>query len=641
MALNKLRIIPLGGVGEIGKNMTVIEYGDDMVIVDCGLIFPDDDMPGIDLVIPDMTYVAQNKEKLRGILITHGHEDHIGALPYALKQFQAPVFGTRLTLALIEHKLDESKIKNADLRKVDPGDQVRLGCFNVEFIKTNHSIAGAVALAITTPIGTVIHTGDFKVDYTPIDNEPMDIARFAHYGSRGVLALLSDSTNVERPGYTQSEREIGKTFEHYFDIAKGRVIVASFASNIYRIQQITDVAIAFDRVICFQGRSMLNIAKIATELGYLNIPTSRLVDVEKLKNYPDEQVCVITTGSQGEPMSGLFRMANASHTKLNIGKGDMVIISASAIPGNEVGVSRVINQLYQRGVKVIYDHMADVHVSGHARREELRFMLILTKPKFFMPVHGEARHLYQHCELAQEMGMAEENVFVTEIGNVLEISKKGGKINGSVPCGSLMIDGNSVGDVSDVVLKDRRLLSEDGLFTVIILLTKKTGKLLAQPEIISRGFVYLKNNEELLNGARDLISSLAVKFADEPRSEWSNVRNNIRSALKNYLYSKTKRSPIVLPILIEVDPNFEEPPRAIPPEGTVRPAQKQTQKPVQKSTQQRARKPQTQSRPAQTQPRQVQKQDKAPIKVEGAEKKPSRSRSRTRRTKKPETDIKQ
>ena len=394
----KLKIIPLGGVGEIGKNMTVIEYGKDIVVVDCGLIFPDEDMPGIDLVIPDMTYLEKNAEKLRGILITHGHEDHIGAVPYALKKFQTPVFGTRLTMALIEHKLDEAKVRNADLRCIAPGDKVQLGCFTVEFIKTSHSIAGAVALAIITPVGTLIHTGDFKVDYTPLDGEPIDVARFAHYGAKGVLALMSDSTNAELSGHTQSEREIGKTFEHYFEIAKGRVIVATFASNIYRIQQIADVAIAHGRVICFQGRSMVNIAKVASELGYLNIPVEKIVEVEKLRRIDDEKVCVITTGSQGEPMSGLFRMANASH-RLNIGKGDTVIISASSIPGNEIAVSRVINQLYQKGAKVVYDRMADVHVSGHARREELRLMFTLTKPKYFIPVHGEARHLYQHAEL--------------------------------------------------------------------------------------------------------------------------------------------------------------------------------------------------------------------------------------------------
>lgn len=419
---NKLKIIPLGGVGEIGKNVTAIEYGKDLVLIDCGLIFPDEEQLGIDLVIPDMTYLERNSDRIRGILVTHGHEDHIGAIPFALKLFDVPVYGTKLTLGLIKHKLDEHNIKNAQLNCVEAGDTVKLGCFKVEFIKTSHSIAGAVAIALTSPIGTIIHTGDFKLDYTPIDGEPMDLARFAWFGSQGVLALMSDSTNIERPGYTQSEKEIGKTFEHYFDKAKGRIIVASFASNIYRIQQVADVAVMRNRVICFQGRSMVTIARMAMNMGYLHIPESSIVDVDRLKDYPDERVCVITTGSQGEPMSGLFRMANASH-RLNVGEGDTVIISASAIPGNEKGVARVINQLFKRGAKVVYDSLADVHVSGHARREELRLMLALVKPKYFVPVHGEPRHLYQHADLAEEMGVKPENTFVMSAGDVLEISR--------------------------------------------------------------------------------------------------------------------------------------------------------------------------------------------------------------------------
>lgn len=549
---NKLKIIPLGGVGEVGKNLTVLEYGKDMIVIDCGLIFPDDDLPGIDYVIPDMSYLDKNADKLKGFLITHGHEDHIGALPYALKQFKAPVYGTKLTCALIEHKLDEEKITDAQLVCVKAGDRIRLGCFNVELIKTSHSIAGAVALAIITPVGTIIHTGDFKVDYTPLDNEPIDIIRFAYYGSRGVLALMSDSTNAELAGHTLSEREIGRTFEHYFDISDGRVIVATFASNIYRIQQIADVAIAFGRVICFQGRSMVNIAKVAAELGYLQIPEEKIVDVDKLSKIDDSKVCVITTGSQGEPMSGLFRMANSSH-RLNIGKGDTVIISASAIPGNEIGVSRVINQLYQKGAKVVYDRMADVHVSGHARREELRLMFALTKPRYFIPVHGEARQLYQHAELAQEMGLPERNILVPSIGDVIELSRNSIKQIGTVQAGSVMIDGGSVGEIGDAVLKDRRQLAEDGLFTVVIPLKKSTGELIGTPEIISRGFVYVKNSEELIGSSRALVSELAAKFAHSSRSEWSGIKNNIRTALKNELYNKTKRTPIIVPIIIELD----------------------------------------------------------------------------------------
>ena len=547
----KLKIIPLGGVGEIGKNMTVIEYGSDIIIVDCGMSFPDEEMPGIDVVIPDMTYIEKNAANVRGILITHGHEDHIGAVPYALQKLNVPVYATKLTIALIEQKLTEIKVDHADLNCVSPGDTIRLGCFSVEFIKTSHSIAGACALAINTPIGTLIHTGDFKVDYTPIDGEPIDIARLAYYGSRGVLALMSDSTNVENEGHTPSERGIGKTFEHCFDKAKCRVIVATFASNIYRIQQIADVAISFGRVVCFQGRSMVKIAEIAKELGYLQLPDESVVEVGQLKKYRDDQICVITTGSQGEPMSGLFRMANSSH-KVNVGKGDMVIISASSIPGNEKSVGRVINQLYQHGAKVIYERMADVHVSGHACKEELKLMLTLTKPKFFIPVHGEARHLYQHKELAEELGIPEEDIFVTEIGDVVELTRNKGRIAGSVTAGSVMVDGSGVGDIGNVVLRDRKLLSEDGIFTVVITLNKQTGALLAQPEILSRGFVYEKNSEELLKETRELVKAKAAQFEKNHRSSWSSIKNDIRNSIKNYLYERTKRRPMVMPIIIEI-----------------------------------------------------------------------------------------
>ena len=547
----KLKIIPLGGVGEIGKNMTVIEYGSDIIIVDCGMSFPDEEMPGIDVVIPDMTYIEKNAANVRSILITHGHEDHIGAVPYALQKLNVPVYATKLTIALIEQKLTEIKVDHADLNCVSPGDTIRLGCFSVEFIKTSHSIAGACALAINTPIGTLIHTGDFKVDYTPIDGEPIDIARLAYYGSRGVLALMSDSTNVENEGHTPSERGIGKTFEHCFDKAKGRVVVATFASNIYRIQQIADVAISFGRVVCFQGRSMVKIAEIAKELGYLQLPDESVVEVGQLKKYRDDQICVITTGSQGEPMSGLFRMANSSH-KVNVGKGDMVIISASSIPGNEKSVGRVINQLYQHGAKVIYERMADVHVSGHACKEELKLMLTLTKPKFFIPVHGEARHLYQHKELAEELGIPEEDIFVTEIGDVVELTRNKGRIAGSVTAGSVMVDGSGVGDIGNVVLRDRKLLSEDGIFTVVITLNKQTGALLAQPEILSRGFVDEKNSEELLKETRELVKAKAAQFEKNHRSSWSSIKNDIRNSIKNYLYERTKRRPMVMPIIIEI-----------------------------------------------------------------------------------------
>ncbi|MDD7415635.1 MAG: ribonuclease J [Eubacteriales bacterium] len=553
LANNDLKIIPLGGVGEIGKNMTVIEYGKDIIVIDCGLSFPNEEMLGIDLVIPDMTYLEKNREKLRGFLITHGHEDHIGAMPFALKQFgDVPVFGTRLTIGLIKHKLDENNIANANLNCITARDRITLGCFDIEFIKVSHSIAGAMAIAVRTPVGTLIHTGDFKLDFTPIDGEPIDLERFAWYGSQGVLALMSDSTNIERSGYTQSEKDIGHTFEHYFDCAPGRMIVATFASNIYRIQQIADVAIQRDRVICFQGRSMVTIAQMAREMGYLNIPEECIVDINKLKNYPENRICVITTGSQGEPMSGLFRMANASH-RLNVGLGDTVIISASAIPGNEKGVARMINQLYQRGAKVVYDSLADVHVSGHARREELRLMLALTKPEYFIPIHGEVRHLYQHADLACEMGVRPENIFVSEIGCVIEFTPSGARMNSSVPCGSLLIDGLGIGDIGNVVLKDRRLLSKDGLFTVIIALGKTTGELMAEPEILSRGFVYVRGSEELISEALMIVESAAARFAQSDRSEWAQIKNAIKNELKDYLYMKTKRTPMILPIIIEID----------------------------------------------------------------------------------------
>lgn len=545
----KLKIIPLGGVGEIGKNMTVLEYGNDMIVVDCGLIFPDEDMPGIDVVIPDMTYLSENAARLRGFLITHGHEDHIGALPYALREFDVPVYGTSFTVALIEHKLEEMSVKDRRLVTIKPGDRVELGCFKIEFIKTGHSIAGAIALAINTPIGTVIHTGDFKVDFTPIDGEPIDINRFAHYGSRGVLALLSDSTNIERQGYTQSERELGATFEHYFEAAQGRVIVASFASNVYRIQQVADVAISHGRVLCFQGRSMEQVVQIAMKLGYLKIPADRIVNVDQLKRYRDDQICVFTTGSQGEPMSGLFRMATATH-RLNIDAGDTVIISASAIPGNEKGVSRVINNLFQKGAMVIYNQMADVHVSGHACREELRLMMQLTKPRFFIPVHGEYRHLFMHGQLAREMGIPEENIFRAECGDVIELTARRGRITGSVQAGGVMVDG--IGDIDDVVLKDRRLLSQDGLVVAVIVLDVETGRLLAAPEIISRGFVYMRESEALIEEAVALLSEEAQRFEGAQKSEYAAIKNGIRQKLKSLLKSRTKRTPMLVPIILEI-----------------------------------------------------------------------------------------
>ena len=546
---HKLRIIPLGGVGEIGKNMTLIEYGDDVLIIDCGLIFPDEGMPGIDVVIPDMTYLLQSKKRIVGMCVTHGHEDHIGAIPYAMERFRCPIYGTRFTNALIRHKLDEHHITNVEVVDVDPKAIIRLGCFSVEFIKTGHSIAGAVALAIRTPLGTLIHTGDFKIDLTPIDGEPIDINRFAYYGTKGVLALLSDSTNVEHPGFTQSEREIGKTFEQCFTKAQGRVIVASFASNVYRLQQVADVAIAHGRVISFSGRSMEQIVKIAQELGYMHIPSDKIVSIEHLKNIPDNMVCVMTTGSQGEPMSGLFRMANATH-KLNVGAGDTIIISASAIPGNERGVSRVINALVEKGADVVYDRMADVHVSGHAFSGELRLMLALTKPKYFIPVHGEARHLKMHADLAREQGVDPQRIFIPHNGAVIEITARKGVMQETVPASSVMVDGNL--SIGDAVLKDRRALSADGLVVAVIVLDAETGRILAPIELLSRGFVYMRDNEALINRASELVYEEAKRFEAAERGDYTAIKDAVKSRLKSYLHSETGSTPMIVPVTMEI-----------------------------------------------------------------------------------------
>ncbi len=548
----KLRIIPLGGLGEIGKNMTVFEYGDDIIVVDCGLAFPDEDMLGIDIVIPDMSYLELCSEKLRAFIITHGHEDHIGAIPYAMDKFQVPVYGTKFTLALVDHKLHEKGINNADLRCIAAGDVIEIGCFRIEFIKVSHSIAGAVALAITTPVGVIIHTGDFKVDYTPIDNEPIDMGSFARYGTKGVLALMMDSTNAESAGITPSEAELGKTFEQVFNEADGRIIVASFASNVYRIQQVIDIAAAHGRVVCFQGRSMVMIGKIAQELGYLHIPEGCEVPLEKLKNYENNRVCILTTGSQGESMSGLFRMANANH-KVIIGKGDTVVISASAIPGNEKSVGRVINQLFQRGANVVYDRLADVHVSGHARQEELKLMLLTIKPKYFIPVHGEARHLHHHAKLAERMGIPESNIFIMENGRVLELTKRSAKLNGGVTSGAVMVDGLGVGDIGTAVLQERRLLSQDGLVAIVIPVQRSTGELLGVPELITKGFIYVKDSTELFAEAKEFAYELAVNLNRRNKTDWNSFKNGIKNGMRNFLLTKTRRTPIILPVILEVD----------------------------------------------------------------------------------------
>ena len=551
----KLKIIPLGGMGEIGKNITVLEYDGDIVVIDCGSSFPDESMPGIELVIPDFTYLIENRDRIRGVLVTHGHEDHIGAIPYLLREVKAPVYGTAFTVALIRHKCEELGVKDVDLTTVRPRDKVEAGCFRIEFIKTGHSIAGAVSLAVSCPVGTVIHTGDFKMDLTPIDGEPIDIGRFAYYGSKGVFALLSDSTNVERPGHTQSEREIGKTFERCFDTAKGRVIVSTFASNVYRIQQIADVAVRHGRFICFQGRSMEQIVKTAQELGYLFIQEDRILSLEAIRNIPDDRICVMTTGSQGEPMSGLFRMASATH-RLTVGTGDTVLISASAIPGNERDVSKVIDQLCEKGCNVIYDQMADVHVSGHACREELRMMIAMTKPKYFIPVHGESRHLLLHGRLAEEMGIDPERIFRLHCGDVLELGAKHGRIIGTVPSGSVMVDG--LGDMNDAVIRDRKILSEEGILIALITISAFDGRLLCDPQIVSRGFVYMRTSDDLIAKACDVLKKEASAFENAEKSSYSEIKNTVKNRLRAFLRSETHRNPMVLTILQEVDADGSE-----------------------------------------------------------------------------------
>lgn len=550
----RLKVIALGGLEEIGKNMTVLEYGNDIIIIDCGLAFPEDDMLGIDLVIPDITYLAKNVEKIKGIVLTHGHEDHIGALPYVLKQLKVPVFGTLLTLGLLENKLREHKmLDKTTLHTVVPGEKVKLGEMVVEFIHTNHSIADSVALAIQTPVGTVIHTGDFKVDYTPIDGDIIDLQRFAELGSQGVLLLMSDSTNAERKGFTMSEKNVGKVFERIFEeTPRNRIMVATFSSNIHRIQQIINAAYMYGRKVAIIGRSMVNAVKTASELDYLWIPPRTLIDINEIKNYRDEQLVIITTGSQGETMSALSRIANSEHKQVSVKPDDKIIISASAIPGNEKNVIRVVNELLKKGADVVYGGIEDIHVSGHARQEELKLMLALTKPKFFMPVHGEYMHLSSHRDLAISMGMDKKNIFVNKLGDVLELSKNEAKVTGSVPAGQVMVDGLGVGDVGNIVLRDRKHLSEDGLMVVVVSMEEETGQIVAGPDIISRGFVYVRESEGLMDGAREVVLKALQECEAKNITSWNYIKNVIKDTLKNYIWQKTKRSPMILPIIMEV-----------------------------------------------------------------------------------------
>ncbi|AKL95248.1 ribonuclease J 1 [Clostridium aceticum] len=548
----KIRIIPLGGLKEIGKNMTVIEYKDEMIIVDCGLSFPEDEMLGIDIVIPDITYVMKNKDKVKGIFLTHGHEDHIGALPYVLKRINVPVYGTQLTLGLVETKLKEHKITDVHLQRVEAGTTTQLESFEVEFIRSSHSIPDACALAIHTSLGVILHTGDFKIDYTPIDGQLIDLQRIAELGKKGILLMMADSTNVERPGTTMSERNVGITFENIFSSTKNRIIVATFASNVHRVQQIVNAAYKYNRKIVISGRSMVNVVSVAQELGTLVIPEGLIIDVNHIDQYDDHEIVIITTGSQGETMAGLSRMATSEHRKLDIRAGDTVIISATPIPGNEKLVSRVINQLFEKGADVIYESLADVHVSGHACQEELKLMHRLANPKYFIPVHGEFRHLKQHAKLAENLGMDRENIFTLQNGNIVEITKDYAKLAGNVPAGPVLVDGLGVGDVGNIVLRDRKHLAEDGLMVVVVTISKENGKIVAGPDIISRGFVYVRESEVLMDEARQIVKAALEQCEQQNIKEWAVLKSSIRDALKDFLYEKTKRRPMILPVIMEV-----------------------------------------------------------------------------------------
>lgn len=550
---SKIRVISFGGLQEIGKNITAIEYNQDIIVIDCGIGFPEDDMLGIDLVIPDVTYLSKNVERIRGIVLTHGHEDHIGALPYILRELNVPVYGTRLTLGLVDNKLKEHNLNGkVDMHCVEAGDVIQLGEMKVEFICTTHSIADSVALAIHTPVGIVVHSGDFKIDYTPIQGQSIDLQRFAELGKEGVLLFMCDSTNVERKGYTMSERTVGAVFEELFAQCQSRIIVATFASNIHRIQQIINSSQKYKRKVTVMGRSMVNAVKTASELGYLDIPDNIMIDVNEIKNYTDEQLVIITTGSQGEPMAALSRMAFSEHRQVEIKPGDRIIISASSIPGNEKTISKVINELFKKGADVIYEGLMDIHVSGHAKQEELKLMHALIKPKYFMPVHGEYRHLKQHCELAVDMGMKKENTFIMNIGDVLEVTKDSAKITGTVPAGRVLVDGLGVGDVGNIVLRDRKHLSQDGLIVVVVTMEKESGMCIAGPDIISRGFVYVRESEDLIEEARDVVREALDKCEEKRITEWSYMKSLIKDTLREFLWQKTKRSPMILPIIMEV-----------------------------------------------------------------------------------------
>ena len=549
----KLKIISLGGLNEIGKNLTVYEYGGDIIIVDVGMGFPDDDMYGIDVVIPDVTYLIKNQSKIRGIFLTHGHEDHIGALPYVLRSINAPIYATRMTAGLVQLKLEEHGLMGSvKMITCEAGEVIKAGKFKVEFIHINHSIADSVAFAITCPVGTVVHTGDFKIDPTPVSGGMIDLARFGELGKQGVLAMLCDSTNVERPGYTKSERSVGASFDALFKGCNERIIVTTFASNVDRIQQVINIAAHYGRKVAVSGRSMENALEVSTQLGYMDIPKGTLVDLAQIKSLPKDKICIITTGSQGETMSALTRIAFSTHKQIEIQPGDRVIISASAIPGNENSISAVINELYRRGAEVVNEREMDLHVSGHACQEELKIMHALVKPKFFIPVHGEQRHLQIHAKLAMEMGMDRKNIIISDVGKVIELTPNSARINGTVPSGKVFVDGYGVGDVGSVVLRDRKHLAEDGMIVVVMSLSGEDGTLVSGPEIITRGFVYVKESEELMEELRQHALDAIRECEAHHIMDWSAIKGSVKGELSAFLYKKTHRNPMIIPVIMEV-----------------------------------------------------------------------------------------
>ena len=548
----KLQIIPLGGLGEIGKNMNIIRYGDDMILLDAGLMFPDEEMLGVDLVIPDITYILENQQCLKAIVLTHGHEDHIGALPYILKKLSVPVYGTKLTLGILEGRLKENGVDSGNLRVVTPGDSVNSGCFNIGFIRVNHSIPDSVGLSIKTPIGMIVHTGDFKFDYTPIDNKMTDFRRFADLGNRGVLLLMADSTNSEKEGHTPSEKSVGAAFDREFSTATGRIIIATFSSNVHRIQQAIDTAVKYKRKVAILGRSMVNVVNISLEIGYIHAPEGTIIDVDEINNFTANRIVIVTTGSQGEPMSALTRMSMSDHRKVGIVPGDKVIISATPIPGNEKFVTKIVDNLLRLGANVVYSRSEGIHVSGHASREELKLMHNLIRPKFFIPVHGEYHHLVTHAKLAEELGMPKENIFVGENGNIFEFTRDSGKIVGRVTSGVVMVDGLGVGDVGNIVLRDRRQLSQDGILIVVITMFREGNKIVSTSDVVSRGFVYVRESEELMVDIKNRVQQVLKFCENEQITDWTTIKLSVKDVLAQYLFDKTRRRPMILPIIMEV-----------------------------------------------------------------------------------------